>query len=308
MASELPSELVREIVGHFSRASDMGTIQAASLVSSVFRTPCQEEIFSSVHILRQNRTLLSYIKAVSVKQSPGGHLLLDKNPVESATTELILMIATPAVQKFSFIGWEGETTPEFQSGILTLVRSPHLFSLSLTYATDRLPLALTPDGATISLVLGNSSSFDLDAVKELELGSPCYTRGNILLLIQRCGPSLRRLRFDLSNSLSQLQHLQELVVDEELFVVDGELIWDENPYDVLPSFLGDYFSNSMGFWAGLDSVLANRGRFSKLHKIKLEIPFFRRPKPTLCEWQVKQRGYWSALREAGVVIEMSSDL
>ncbi|KAH6907628.1 hypothetical protein BKA70DRAFT_360505 [Coprinopsis sp. MPI-PUGE-AT-0042] len=259
MASELPSELVREIVGYFSRASDMGTLQAASLVSSVFRTPCQEEIFSSVHvykqhsekndtahhlaglkILRQNRTLLSYIKAVSVKQSPDGFLLLpDKNLVESATTELILIIATPAVQKFSFIGWEGETTPEFQSGILTLVRSPHLVSLSLTYAPVQLAdmvgsphlqhlevrlaayyqsnppekqlflvpfqstvtqrkrptsLALTPDGATISLLLGNSSSFDLDAVKELELGSPCHTRGSILLLIQRCGPSLRRLR------------------------------------------------------------------------------------------------------------------
>ncbi|KAH6907623.1 hypothetical protein BKA70DRAFT_360477 [Coprinopsis sp. MPI-PUGE-AT-0042] len=390
MTSGLPSELVREIVGHFSRANDMGALQAASLASSAFREPCQEEIFSSVHIYKQrsaknhtahhltglkilllNKALLSYIRIVSVTHSPDGSYTFDKEPMESVTTELIQLIATPVIQKFSFIGWEGGTTPGFQHGIVALVRSPRLISLSLTHAPAQLvgmvesphlrhlmlqlgttiyqsrsdvqlflepfqptatqrhrptSLAVAANRSTISLLLGNSSSFELDAVKELALESTWNSRGDVSLLIQHCAPSLRRLRIalrvisaDLSNSLGQLQQLEELICDEDLWQGHG------NPYGVLPPFLDAFPSpNSIAnvelkffyedalfpdrvpeLWARLDSTLANRCRFAELHTVRFKHIVVEPLKTTPEEWEVKQRGNWPALREAGVVIKMS---
>ncbi|KAH6911798.1 hypothetical protein BKA70DRAFT_1560061 [Coprinopsis sp. MPI-PUGE-AT-0042] len=365
MASGLPSELVREI----------------EIFSSiyVFKRRVDEDDtahhLAGIEVFRRNRTLLSYIKIVSVQHSPDRSMVHKKEPMQSSTAELLHLIAAPSVLKFSFVGWEGETTPEFQRGIVALVRSPHLISLSLINAPVQLAdmvesphlqhlelrlaayyqarpredqlflvafqptvtqrkrptsLALIPDGATVGLLVGKSSSFDLDAVEELELDSPCYTRGNTLLLLQRCGPSLRRLRiatdalsfYVVSCCLTQLQQLQELLVDEELF------LGDVNPYDVLPSFLdafpspnslsyveiekiydgeGIFPDSASGFGARLDSVLANRSRFAKLHTVKFRHTIVKRPKPTPEEWEVKERGYWPALREAGVLIVMLRD-
>ncbi|KAH6911779.1 hypothetical protein BKA70DRAFT_862664 [Coprinopsis sp. MPI-PUGE-AT-0042] len=143
--------------GYFSKAKDMGTLQAASPVSSVFRKACQEEIFFKINIygyysvnksdthhlpglgiFRRNRTLLSYLRIVSIQHSQDGFALPDEPPTDSIMAELAQLIATPFVQKFSFLRWEGQMAPEFQRGILALVRSPQLTTLSLTYAPVRL--------------------------------------------------------------------------------------------------------------------------------------------------------------------------
>ncbi|KAH6907627.1 hypothetical protein BKA70DRAFT_1283541 [Coprinopsis sp. MPI-PUGE-AT-0042] len=396
MACGLPSELVREIVSRFSKANDMGTLQAASLVSSAFRKPCQEEIFSKVkvckqrsfkndtahhlvglEILRRSTTLLSYIKMVSVQQSQYGFISLDIEPMESSMAELIRLIATSSIQEFSFIGWDGQTTPEFQHGIIALVRSPHLTSLSLTYAPTRLvnmvesphlqhlililadycqpsrpeyqlfrvplppspaphrkrltSLVVTPEESTINLLLGNSACIELNGVHEITIEYPRQSPGNTLLLIERCTPSLRRLRIatnaitcDLPSHLSHLQQLEELVFDEAVV-----LNWqDLNPYSIVPSFLdafpspnslsyvelqnfyeGEYhFSGSAEFWARLDSMLADRRRFPVFHTMKFRHTVVDPPKPTPEEWEETQRGYWPALRGVGVGVEMSRDI
>ncbi|KAH6907625.1 hypothetical protein BKA70DRAFT_1563097 [Coprinopsis sp. MPI-PUGE-AT-0042] len=394
MTSGLPSELAREIVGYFSRPNDIGALQAASLVCSDFRDRCQEEIFSAVRvykqhckkndtahhlagleIFRQNSTLLSYIKTVSVQHSPGMCFgLYDEEPMELVNAELIELIATPSVVEFSFVGWEGKTSAKFHRGIFALVRSPHLISLSLTYAPVQLAnmveslhlqhlelresayylwgerekqvlrmpfqstvtkrkrkrptsLALQPDGPAIDLLLEKSSSLDLSAVEELALDSPCYTQGDILSVIQRCSPSLRRLRIttdairllDLTSCLVQLQQVQELIINPE------PRFGHRNPCDVLPSFLDAFPSpNALSYveiknfyeaeshfpggalqlWKRLDSILANRSRFAKLHTLKFRRTVVIRAKPTPEEWEEKQRDYWLALKEVGVVIEM----
>ncbi|KAH6911790.1 hypothetical protein BKA70DRAFT_1268508 [Coprinopsis sp. MPI-PUGE-AT-0042] len=160
---------------------------------------------------------------------------------------------------------------------------------------------------------GNSNSFELDAVKELTLESTWNSRGDVSLLIQHCAPSLRRLRIalrvisaDLSNSLGQLQQLEELICDEDLWQGHG------NPYGVLPPFLDAFPSpNSIAnvelkfFYEDALFPDPNRCRFAELHTVRFKHIVVEPLKTTLEEWEVKQRGNWPALREAGVVIKMS---
>ncbi|KAH6904613.1 hypothetical protein BKA70DRAFT_526989 [Coprinopsis sp. MPI-PUGE-AT-0042] len=377
MASGLPSELVREIV---SMVSDVGTLQAASLVSSVFRVACQERLFYKVNvynerlgkseidrhlagleIFRRNGTLLGYIRAIQVarqrylaKIQP---ICFHEEPIQPSMTGLIHLIATSAtIRKFSFIGWEGQTTPEFQHSVVALVRSVHLTSLSLAYAPlelvglfespnlqhldlrlghsyscsplesqlflDAFPptpkpqrmrldsLKITSDIRTIRFLTEKSSIIDLSAVKELKLNSSRKSpRGNVPLIIACCGPSLRRLRIAACGnvcfapgSLSQLSHLEELVVDDQDYT-------SGNPYVSLPSLLealpttnslscieiGNFYKADgeypgiEAFWSRLDAILANRSRFPRLHMVK-----FRR---TI-------RFCWPLLVEAGVGVEI----
>ncbi|KAH6911781.1 hypothetical protein BKA70DRAFT_1268499 [Coprinopsis sp. MPI-PUGE-AT-0042] len=373
MACGLPSELVREIGELLLKANDMGTLQAASL-------PCQEEIFSKVkvckqrsfkndtahhlvglEILHRSTTLLSYIKMVSVQQSQYGFISLDIEPMESSMAELIRLIATSSIQEFSFIGWDGQTTPEFQHGIIALVRSPHLTSLSLTYAPTRLvnmvesphlqhlililadycqpsrpeyqlfrvplppspaphrkrltSLVVTPEESTINLLLGNSACIELNGVHEITIEYPRQSPGNTLLLIERCTPSLRRLRIatnaitcDLPSHLSHLQQLEELVFDEAV-VLDWQ---DLNPYSIVPSFLDAFPSpNSLSYCRVLGPTrfdAGDRRRFPRFHTMKFRHTVVDPPKTTPEEWEETQRGYWPALRGVGVGVEMSRDI
>ncbi|KAH6904629.1 hypothetical protein BKA70DRAFT_1295920 [Coprinopsis sp. MPI-PUGE-AT-0042] len=388
MVSTLPSELVREIVGYFSRKNDMGTLQAASLASSAFRVPCQEEIFSKVNIykrhptdrhlagleiLRQNGTLLSYIKRVSVERSPDGLITFDEGPMQSSMVELIQLIATAPIQMFSFIGWEGQTTPEFQQAIIALIRSPNLSYLSLIYVPVELAslvespyvrnlvlafswfslgrphehqlffgpfapvpaaerrrksltsLTITPDVPTIRSLTDTLGFFDLDTVKELILGSCVGPRGDVPLLLALCAPSLCKLRTvasviqsDMYPAIPYLLQLEELVVEE------GNL--EMNPYANLPFFLellpspnslayveiehffeGDgMFPGSEELVANLDSILANRNKFTKLHTVKFKCALKDRLSLSPEERDAKWQGYWPGLKGAGVVVEMPS--
>ncbi|KAH6904622.1 hypothetical protein BKA70DRAFT_1565608 [Coprinopsis sp. MPI-PUGE-AT-0042] len=186
MAPDLPSELFREIINCLSKAKDLRTLQAAALVCSAFREPCQEEIFSEINvykqrlyedntnhhlagleILRQNGTLLSYIKVVSVKQAEGGPIFLDKEPTRSCMPELIQPIATASIQKFTFVGWEGQTTPEFPRSIIACVRSPYLTSLSLTFAPGKLlSMVESPHIRHLTVKLGHSYMFRPPATRK----------------------------------------------------------------------------------------------------------------------------------------------
>ncbi|KAH6904621.1 hypothetical protein BKA70DRAFT_1565606 [Coprinopsis sp. MPI-PUGE-AT-0042] len=173
MASELPSELVREIV---SRVSDVGALQAASLVSPTFREACQERLFYNVNIykersrksdtdrhlagleiFRRNRSLLGYIRAIAVQGSEDRSICFDSEIIHSSTTELIHLIATSAtIHEFSFVGWDGRTSPEFQHGVVALVRSVHLTSLSLSYAPlELVDLVESPNLQYLALMLGH---------------------------------------------------------------------------------------------------------------------------------------------------------
>ncbi|KAH6904612.1 hypothetical protein BKA70DRAFT_1565601 [Coprinopsis sp. MPI-PUGE-AT-0042] len=393
MASGLPSELVREII---SWVGDLDALQAASLVSSVFREACQRQLFYKINIykyrpgksdvdrhlagleiFRRNRSLLGYIRALAVQWSEDGSICFDDEIIQSSMTELIQLIAASAtIRKFSFIGWEGQTTPEFQHSVVALVRSVHLTSLSLKFAplelvdlvespnlqhldlrlghsyscsplesqlfleafpppptTPRMrldSLKITSDTPTIRFLTEDSSTVDLSAVKDLKLNSSRDSpRGNVPLIIARCASSLRRLRIAACvneqfapGSLSQLSHLEELVVDDQDYT-------SGNPYVSLPSLLGalptpnslsyieienfyeakGYYPGIEAFWSQLDSMLANRSRFPRLQIVKFrQTIIYSSSVTSQHEWEATQQGYWPLLVEAGVGVEINKCL
>ncbi|KAH6903884.1 hypothetical protein BKA70DRAFT_581138 [Coprinopsis sp. MPI-PUGE-AT-0042] len=155
MAPRLPTELFREIVGHFSKDSDIGTLQAAALASSELLKPCQEKIFSTITVInlykgesndthhrarlevfRRNNDLLTFVKEVSVQQSEAWgewSIAPFDSPILTSMVDLVYLLATPFIEKFSFAGWPQRPAPgpKFQEGIVALLRSPRLTSLEL---------------------------------------------------------------------------------------------------------------------------------------------------------------------------------
>ena len=152
MTARLPPELFREVVGHYTKADDLEALQVISLVSPIFREPCQEIIFSDIlvhkqrfhrnrtahhlaglDILRRNPSLIGHIKELTVHQSKGGPILWDYGAMEPCFGELLCLLASAPIQGFTYVGWEGTTSPEFQDGIIALVRSPTLTCLNLRF-------------------------------------------------------------------------------------------------------------------------------------------------------------------------------
>ncbi|KAH6904630.1 hypothetical protein BKA70DRAFT_1431935 [Coprinopsis sp. MPI-PUGE-AT-0042] len=392
MAPCLPSELVREIVSYFSKAEDLAALRATSLASSALRGPCQEELFSEVNvykqrsggeknidhhlagleILRQNTSLVSYIKAVSVKRCKDRYNGIDDISMPSSMVELVELIATVPIQRFSFVSWEGETVPNFQHAIVAFISSPCLTSLSLTNAPEELlGMVKSPYLQYLQLAMGLSrcdknpdlenplfpeafpsasriprmrpaslkvtpaahvtrllTAVDLSAVSELTLESSLNLPGNVAVrIIELCASSLRKLTmgadfFVEPGSLSQLRNLEKIIVDSaQYWHVDNRLgrASLRSFLDALPSqsslsyieledfYEGDKnFPGSSEFWPQFASILADQSKYPTLQTVK-----FRRVNgiiPTLEEWEVKQRGYWRALREVGVVVQMPSHL
>ncbi|KAH6904620.1 hypothetical protein BKA70DRAFT_527087 [Coprinopsis sp. MPI-PUGE-AT-0042] len=215
MASGLPSELVREII---SWVGDLDALQAASLVSPIFREACQERLFYRVNvykersrksvirrhlagleIFRRNRSLLGYIRAIAVQGSEDGSICFDDEITQSSMAELIQLIAMSApIQTFSFIGWTGKTTPEFQHGVVALVRSIHLTSLSLSYAPlELVDLVESPNVQHLALMpLGRSYlRRPLETQLFLEAFPPPPTTQRMRLHSLKITPDIPTIRF-----------------------------------------------------------------------------------------------------------------
>ncbi|KAH6902579.1 hypothetical protein BKA70DRAFT_1298738 [Coprinopsis sp. MPI-PUGE-AT-0042] len=255
MASQLPTELFREIVGHLSKELHIGTLQAGALAFSQLLVPCQEKIFSRISVskiykdasnqahhlaglelFRRNGNLLAYVKEVSIQQSEGSayYNLSNSGPMDSSMVELIHLLATPSIERFSFSGWLADSNPgpEFQQGIIALVRSPRLTCLELRHAPEGLvslvespvierlsllrleayqvwpsirlfsqhtsrrmqptSLYITPDNNMMAF-LANSNAVDLGSVEDLRLG---YQTCRSWLSLMTRVPSLRRLCID----------------------------------------------------------------------------------------------------------------
>ncbi|KAH6902578.1 hypothetical protein BKA70DRAFT_1434908 [Coprinopsis sp. MPI-PUGE-AT-0042] len=144
-----------KLLGHFSKDSDIGTLQAAALASSELLKPCQEKIFSTITVInlykgesndthhrarlevfRRNNDLLTFVKEVSVQQSEAWgewSIAPFDSPILTSMVDLVYLLATPFIEKFSFAGWPQRPAPgpKFQEGIVALLRSPRLTSLEL---------------------------------------------------------------------------------------------------------------------------------------------------------------------------------
>ncbi|KAH6904619.1 hypothetical protein BKA70DRAFT_1295885 [Coprinopsis sp. MPI-PUGE-AT-0042] len=119
-------------------------------------------------------------------------------------------------------------------------------------------------------------------------------------------------------SLYQLSHLEELIVEDK-DLTSG------NPYVSLPSLLEalptpsslshieienfyeakGYYPGIEAFWSQLDSMLANRSRFPRLHTVKFRQTIIYPGNETpQHEWEARQQGHWPLLMEAGVGVEI----
>ncbi|KAH6904611.1 hypothetical protein BKA70DRAFT_1295851 [Coprinopsis sp. MPI-PUGE-AT-0042] len=308
MAPDLPSELFREIINCLSKAKDLRTLQAAALVSSAFRVPCQEEIFSEVNVYKQHlyeNNTNHHLAGLEILRQNGtlyrGPIFWENEAMPPCMPELIQLIATASIKR--------QTTPDFQRSIIACVRSPCLTSISLTFAPGALlsmvespqcppfkvdtrpyifvqaasgweaAVSRSLPQATIDFLTGDSSAVELSTVKELKLDTHEVSRGNVSLLIERCAPSLRRMRIvadvienNMLSSRSQLHHLEELVVDEE----DRGGPWR--------------------FWSQLDSILANRSRFPGLHMVKFRYTIVEPHSRTFTAGMGSNtQGYWPLL-------------
>ncbi|KAH6904587.1 hypothetical protein BKA70DRAFT_1565582 [Coprinopsis sp. MPI-PUGE-AT-0042] len=154
MTPRLPPELIREVSRSFSRSGDAKTLQSAALVSSSFRRPFQEIIFSTIKIrkqhlnqdnsahhrtgldiFRRNSVLITFVKAVSITNSAGGRAFtLDSSAVEPCMVELMQLLSTQFVNHFTYVGWNGPIGEGFEDAIIRFVRSPRLKSLELASA------------------------------------------------------------------------------------------------------------------------------------------------------------------------------
>jgi hypothetical protein len=223
-----PAELVREVVGHLSRLDDAGTLQAASLASSTFRAPCQEKIFFEVNIykewlgiddgdhhiagleiLRRNNILVSYIKALSVQMVKGELRLPKDESMQPSMVELLQLVVVAQVETFSFAGWKGEMTPEFQRCIAAFIGSPWLTSLSLMHAPGKLlNLVKSPHLRHLTLAMGDSVYF----------GDPTQTPQEIYVSPSPSNPAGNRVKpisFKITPSMPTISLLTQIpsVVD-----------------------------------------------------------------------------------------------
>ena len=146
MVPIIPVELLPEVVSHLSKTKDFATLQNLAISSSVFRQPCQEELFSSImvtrgykashydlgiEIFRRSNGLLAFVKAVAVGDR---HTHLTESPADWAMLDLLNILSSPSLKEFSFTGWWCWDATDFQSAIIALIRSPNLTHLRLTCA------------------------------------------------------------------------------------------------------------------------------------------------------------------------------
>jgi hypothetical protein len=199
-----PTELVREVVGHLSRIDDASTLQAASLASPTFRTLCQEKIFFEINIykewlgiddgdhhiagleiLRRNNTLVSFIKALSVKMDKGEPVFPKDESMQSSMVELLQMVVAAHVENFSFAGWKGQMTLEFQRCIAAFIGSTWLTSLTLIHAPgELLKLVNRAHLRHLTLVMEDSVHF----------GDPTQTSQEASLSLSLSNPARNRVK------------------------------------------------------------------------------------------------------------------
>ena len=113
MAPQLPPELLRSISRNISRSKEADTLSSASLVSSDFRGPFQEQLFSTIivyklrdresntahhleglEIFHANASLLPYIKTLYVGLNRSFSHSPDTGPIKASMVELLEVLAT----------------------------------------------------------------------------------------------------------------------------------------------------------------------------------------------------------------------
>ncbi|KAH6904586.1 hypothetical protein BKA70DRAFT_1295776 [Coprinopsis sp. MPI-PUGE-AT-0042] len=189
MNPSLPLELIREISLYLSSFNDARTLQSAALISSAFRVPCQEVIFSRVNIykrhmnkdnsthhltglsiLRRNPSLARYVQAVSIKNVTGCNAFtVDFSPISPCTTELLRLLSTPSLEEIIFVGWRGFIVEQFQDVIAKMIGLPRLKNLSLSSApVQLLCFVKSCHLKTLSFVQATEqSSWSLNIIKHL---------------------------------------------------------------------------------------------------------------------------------------------